>query len=162
VSDMLDRIDMGLLTILQNNARTSNKEMAAAVGLAPSTCHERIKRLWDIGVVRSMHAEVDPQALGVGLEALLFIELAKHERGTVDLFLEDVARIPEVRFAALITGRHDLIVHVAVRDTTHLKNLALDRFTSRAGVTRIETSVIYETRHRRELPNLLDLRPTRG
>jgi len=80
------------------------------------------------------------------------IELAKHERATVDSFMEDVVRIPEVRFAFLVTGRHDLVVHVVVRDMQHLKDLALDRFTNRPGVTRIETSIIFDARRRYELP----------
>ena len=101
-----------------------------------------------------LHAEVAPQAMGVGLEALLMIELAKHERATVDRFMDDIVEIPEVRSAHLITGRYDLVVHVVARDTRHLKDLALDRFTNRPGVTRIETSIIYETRTRYELPAL--------
>ena len=74
------------------------------------------------------------------------IELSKHERGTVDKFMDEVARIPEVRSARLITGRYDVVVHVVARDTRHLRDLALDQFTSRPGVARIETSIVYETR----------------
>lgn len=150
----LDRIDTEILRLLQNNARLSNKQIAAAVGLAPSSVHDRIKRLWADGVMTGLHAEVAPQAMGVGLEALLMIELAKHERATVDRFMDDIVEIPEVRSAHLITGRYDLVVHVVARDTRHLKDLALDRFTNRPGVTRIETSIIYETRTRHELPML--------
>lgn len=150
----IDRIDARILELLQNDARASNKQIAAAVGLAPSSVHERLKRLWADGILLGCHAEVAPSAMGVGLEALLLIELAKHERATVDRFMEEVVAIPEVRSAHLITGRYDLVVHVVARDTRHLKDLALDRFTSRPGVTRIETSIIYETRVRRELPML--------
>jgi DNA-binding Lrp family transcriptional regulator len=148
----LDRIDAEILRLLQNDARLSNKQIAAAVGLAPSSVHDRLKRLWAEGVLTGLHAEVAPQAMGVGLEALLMIELAKHERATVDRYLDEIVEIPEVRSAHLITGRYDLVVHVLARDTRHLKDLALDRFTNRPGVTRIETSIIYETRTRHELP----------
>jgi DNA-binding Lrp family transcriptional regulator len=150
----LDRIDYGILGELQKNVRLANKELAAAVGIAPSTCHERVKRLWELGVLVGAHAEVEPRAFGVGLEALLFIELSKHERANVDSFMSEVVDIPEVRTAFLITGRHDLVVHVVARDTVHLKDLALDRFTNRPGVTRIETSIIYESKKRAELKNL--------
>lgn len=152
----LDRIDFEILAILQNDARVQNKELAARLGLAPSSCHERVKRLWRDGVLTGAHCVVDARQLGVGIEALLFIELAKHERNTVDTFMADVVTIPEVRSAFLITGRYDLVVHVVARDTRHLKDLALDRFTSRAGVTRIETSIIYEQRRRMAVPVLLD------
>ena len=130
----------------------ATKLAAARVELAPSSTHERIKRMRDSGVLRGTHAEVDPKALGIGLEALFMIELSKHQRGTVDQFMDDIAGVPEVRVAFLMTGRYDVVVHVVVRDTQHLKDLALDQFTSRPGVTRIETSIIYEARRRYQLP----------
>jgi len=153
-SAVLDRTDAAILSLLQNNARLSVKEIAAEIGLAPSSTHERIRRLREADILRGAHAQVDPKALGIGLEALLMIELSKHRRSTVDSFLEEVVKVPEVRFAFLVTGRHDLVVHVVVRDTQHLKDLALDNFTNRPGVTRIETSIIFDARHRYELPLL--------
>ncbi len=72
---ILDRIDFEILSLLQKNARLTNKELAAAIGLAPSSCHERLKRLRAESVLLGAHAEVDPSALGIGLEALLMIEL---------------------------------------------------------------------------------------
>lgn len=154
----LDRIDFGILRLLQNNARLSVKEIAAEVGLAPSTTHERIRRLRDSGVLLGAHAEVEPKALGVGLEALCMIELTKHKRGAVDRFMDDLVAVPEVRSAWLVSGRYDLVVHVVVRDTAHLKDLALDRLTNRPGVMRIETSLIFEARRRYELPVFRDVR----
>lgn len=154
----LDRIDIGILKLLQNDARLSVKALAAKIGLAPSTTYERIDRMRKTGVLRGAHAEVDPKALGVGLEALFMIELSKHKRGLVDDFLDEIVNIPEVRSAYLLTGRHDLIVHVAVKDTQHLKDLALDRFTNRPAVTRIETSIIFDSRRRYELPVFRPLR----
>jgi DNA-binding Lrp family transcriptional regulator len=148
----LDRIDFAILSLLQNDARLSNKEIAAAIELAPSSTHERVKRLWDIGAIRGVHAEINPQALGVGIEALLMIELSKHERAVVDTFMQEVGGIAEVRSAFLLSGRWDVIVHVVARDTPHLKDLALDKFTNRAGVTRIETAIVYDARRRHEVP----------
>ena len=158
----LDRTDFGILRLLQNNASLSNKQIAAAVGLAPSSAHERLKRLRDDGVLRGTHADVEPKAMGIGLEALFLIELSKHERGGVDRFMTEVVEIPEVRSAFLITGRHDFVVHVVARDMRHLKDLSLDRFTNRPGVTRIETSIIYEARVRHELPQLQELSVLHG
>ena len=148
----LDRTDFEILMLLQKNARLSNKEIATAIGLAPSSCHERIKRLWKIGALRGAHAEIDPKVLGIGLEALLMIEFAKHNRDIVDRFLDEVVDMAEVRFAFLVTGRYDLVVHVVVRDMQHLKDLVFDHFTNRPGVTRIETSIIFDGRRRHELP----------
>ena len=94
-----DRTDIELLRLLQNDARMSNKELSAAVGLAPSSCHERLKRLRGDGVLKGAHAEVDFAALGFQVEALLFVALEKHTREVVDEFLRDMVTIPEVRSA---------------------------------------------------------------
>ncbi len=66
----------------------------------PASAHERLKRLRDDGVLRGAHADVDPKALGIGLEVLFLIESSKHERGAVDRFMAEVVEIPEVRSAA--------------------------------------------------------------
>ena len=143
---------------LARDARLSVKEIAAEVGLAASFTHERIQRLRDSGVIRGSHFDVNPKALGVGLEALFMIGLEKHKRGTVDKLMDAIVNVLEVRSVFLVTGRHDLVVHVVVRDTKHLKDLALDQFTNRPGMTRIETSIIFDARQRHELPVLRALK----
>jgi DNA-binding Lrp family transcriptional regulator len=65
---VLDRIDFGILRLLQNDASLSNKEVAAAIGLAPSRAHERLKRLRQEGILRGFHADVAPKALGVSTQ----------------------------------------------------------------------------------------------
>ena len=63
----------------------------------------------------------------------------------------ELQRHPRNRQHSHLTGRHDMVVHVAVRDMKHLKDLALDSFTNRPGVTQIETSIIYEATYRHDL-----------
>lgn len=82
----LDRIDFEIMRLLQKNARLSNKQIAAAVRLAPSTCHQRIKNLQTSGVIRGAHADADLRAIGLNLEALAFITLAKYERAVIEVF----------------------------------------------------------------------------
>ncbi|GJL94860.1 MAG: AsnC family transcriptional regulator [Hyphococcus sp.] len=154
----LDRIDFEILQALQKNARISNKELAAIIGLAPSSCHERLKRLNSEGVFRGVHLDVDPALLGYDLKAILMMEVA-HESHDVDQFMSEVEDIPEVIDIALITGRYDLIVHVVVRDTNHLKNLAMAKFSNRPEIKRLETSIIYESRRTYHLPMIEEAAP---
>jgi DNA-binding Lrp family transcriptional regulator len=158
----LDRTDFELIRLLQNNAWMSNKQIAAAVRLAPSTCHERIRNLRASGVIRGAHAEVDPRAIGLSLEALAFIKLANYERAVIDQFMSDMESIPEVRSVFLVNGRYDVIIHLAVKDIDHLRNLGLDRITSQSAVVNIETSIVYDSRSRHELPILLDAAQLKG
>ncbi len=82
----LDRIDRLIVRRLQNNARTSNKELAAEAGIAPSTALERTRRLEAEGVIVGYHAEVSPQAIGVGVQALVGVSLRQHARPLVEAF----------------------------------------------------------------------------
>ncbi len=140
----LDRIDSQIVAALQKDARLSNKELAAMVGLAPSSCHTRVRRLTDSGVFRSFCTEIDPARAGVGLETLVQIRLTdhgeKHGRKTVQ-FLESC---PEVVEIFLIAGQVDLVLHVAVRDTQHLRKLVLDTIATRPEVADVDTRLVYE------------------
>ena len=146
-SELIDRIDRDILAHLQNDARISNKELAAKVGLAPSSCLARVKRLEESGALLGYHAEVDPRAYGVTLEALIAIRLEKHARGAIAAFERHLATLPEVRGVFHVAGANDYLVHVAVRDADHLRELALDAFSTRAEVAHMETSLIFS--HRR-------------
>ena len=149
----LDRIDHGILTLLQKDARLSNKELAAAVGLAPSSCLERTRRLLAAGHVRGFHADVAPESLGIELQALVFVELAAHTAGTYEGFRDGISGEREVVALFNVAGRQDFVLHVAVRDTDHLREFALERLTARGDVRRIETSLVFEHMRKPELPD---------
>ena len=140
----LDRIDVALIGHLQEDARSTVKELAAKVSLSPSATHDRMRRLFADGVVTGVHAEVDPVAIGVGLQAIVQVHLRRHSRPQVIAFRDHAISLPEVLTVTHVTGAVDFLVHVAVRDTEHLRDLALEAFTTRDEVARIETSVVYE------------------
>jgi len=144
VVDELDRADLMILGVLHHNARITNKDLAAAAGLAPSTCLERVRRLLRLGVLRGFHAEVDLSALGIGLQAMIAVRMQKHSRELVESFHAYVSELPEVLAVYHVTGRDDYLIHVAVRDDQHLRDLALDSFTTRPEVGHIETRLIFE------------------
>src|SRR5262249_23022995 len=92
----LDRIDFEILSALQNDARLANKELAARIGMAPSSCLERVRTLTRAGVLRGSHADVDAAALGIGLEALVAIRLVKHSREAFRSLYATMLAMPEV------------------------------------------------------------------
>lgn len=161
----LDRIDTRILVALQKNARLSNKELAFGVGLAPSSCLERVRKLIASGVLRGFHAEVDPKALGIGLQAMIAVRLRDHSREAFDTFRTHLLTLPEVMRIYHVTGPNDFLVHAAVRNPEHLRDLALDGFTSRPEVAHLETSIIFERLSNPVLPDLpvsVATRPTRA
>jgi DNA-binding Lrp family transcriptional regulator len=140
----LDSFDRAIITALRANARLSNKDLAEMVGLAPSTCLERVRRLRDLKILKGFHADMDLGAVGVGTEAMIGVRMSEHSRELVDTFLKYVQTLPEVLQIYHVAGADDFLVHVAVRDTKHLRDLALDSFTTRAEVDRIETRLIFQ------------------
>lgn len=148
----LDRIDFAILRLLSKDAWLSNKQIAAAVGLAPSSCHERIKSLRARGVLMGAHAEVNLQAIGFALEAVLFVQLGKLEVDVVDHFVSSTAAIPEVRGVFLVSGRSDLIVDVVVRDMQHLKAIISQHFNRHDVVLRVETSIVFNRQQTHTMP----------
>lgn len=155
VHTALDPIDRQLVRLLSDDGRMSNKALAAAVGIAPSTCSERVQRLLDRGVLSGFHAEVEPSALGVGLQALVIVRLRRHAEELVHRFWEHTAAMPEVKAVYHLSGGNDFLCHVVVRDADHLRKVAVSGFTSLPEVGHIETSLIFEHRSKPGLPDLM-------
>jgi DNA-binding Lrp family transcriptional regulator len=152
-SQPLDRIDHEILEALQNNARLSNKELAASVGLAPSSCLARVNRLIRDEVIRGFHAEVDPSALGIALEALVFVRIVRHQSALMEGLWDHLVGLPEVRELYYVAGSHDLVVHVAVRDVEHLRELVAEEIAGRDELGQLETSLIFSHRRSAVLPD---------
>ena len=140
----LDRTDRAIIGLLQKNARLTNKELAARVGIAQSTCSERVRRLERTGVLQGFHADVDLAVLGVGLQAMIAVQLQRHERTQVDRIRAYAESLPEVVAFYHMAGSDDFLVHVVVRDSDHLRDIAMGAFTAQPEVTHIETSIIFE------------------
>ena len=149
---MLDRTDYALLRLLRKNARLANKDLAAKTGIAPSTALERIRRMREARVLLGYHAEIAPEAIGIGLQAMVSVRLARHSRALVDSFHRHVLALPEALACYHVAGADDFLVHVGVRDSEHLRNFTLTAFTEREEVAHIETRLIFEYQRNVELP----------
>ena len=139
----LDRTDRELILALQKNARISNKELAELVGLAPSTCLERLRRLRTRGVLRGFHATVDLTQIGRPTQAIIAVRLRVHDRAQIDAFASHVTELPDALAVYHVSGADDYLVHAAVSDTDHLRTLVLD-LTARPEVDHVETRLIFE------------------
>ena len=120
----MDRIDDAILAALQNDGRMSNKELAAAVGLAPSSCLERVRRLHSRGVITGFHAELEPAALAIGLQAFVFVRLARHVRDDVETFRDYVAALPEVVGVYHVAGVEDFVRQLEPGDYISVVDIA--------------------------------------
>ena len=152
MSEPLDNIDREILALLRQNARISNKALAEQLGMAPSSCLERVRKLESRGVLTGYHAAVNTRALGIGMQAMVSVQLAEHRRENVESLKAHFLTLPEVMSIFHVAGGTDFLVHVVVRDSDHLRELALHGFTSRPEVRHIETGLIFETVRSMKLP----------
>src|SRR5437879_11658732 len=93
---VLDEVDRRILVLLAADARMPNNALAERVGIAPSTCLTRVRALRENGTIRGFHADIDPAALGRGLQAMITVRLQSHARGHIPDFMAKIARLPEV------------------------------------------------------------------
>ena len=140
----LDATDWAILDVLQDDARTSNRELAAAVHVSPSTSSERVRNLRADGVIRGYHADVDYGALGRHVQALTAITIRPPTREIIEAFRNWVSELPEIVGVFVVSGAADFLLHVAVPDTDALYAFVIDRLTERAEVADVNTSVVYE------------------
>ena len=140
---MIDETDIQILKILQQNARTSNAEIARQVGMAPSAILERIRRLETKGVIQGYEARINPEALGLNLLAFVFVrssDMAGEEKMAAVM-----AQFPEVQEVHHIAGEDCFMAKVRVRDAKSLGRLLRERFGAISKVISTRTTVVLET-----------------
>ena len=141
----LDRTDLRMLAVLQGEGRITNAELAEKVNLSPSACLRRLQRLEGEGIITGYSAQVDPQAVGLGLEAFVRVQLTKHERAAVERFVELVNGWDEVVACYALTGDMDYLLHVYVADLQDFSRFLLDRLLNAAGVADVNSSFVPRT-----------------
>ncbi|WP_323027963.1 Lrp/AsnC family transcriptional regulator [Gelidibacter japonicus] len=141
----LDKKDIQLLALLQNNARLSNKELAAVLDVAPSTCHERLKKLTQYGFFKDFRAGINLKKLGINIEVLIAVRLKSHERNVVNLFIQKLQLLDGVIRYYHMAGDTDFMIHVAVKDSDELRSFIMDKLASFEGIDHIESSMIYDS-----------------
>ncbi|TDD34180.1 Lrp/AsnC family transcriptional regulator [Saccharopolyspora elongata] len=157
----LDSVDWRILEELQNDATLPNRVLAERVGLAASSCLQRVRRLREQGVITGSHIDVNPAATGLALEAVVAINVRPHTRQVVDQFREFVMGQPETRSLLHVSGQADFLLHVAVADTKHLQEFLVDKLASRTEVRHFTSSIVLEQLHTRALTPPRQLRPKR-
>jgi len=140
----LDDIDRQIVTALHADARIPNSALAELVGIAASTCHGRVRRLQQLGVIRGFHADIDPAAIGLGLQAMISVSLQSGARARIRDFIAHMRRLPQVMDVYFLAGADDFILHVAARDTAHLRAFVVEHLNTDADVAGTQTSLIFE------------------
>jgi DNA-binding Lrp family transcriptional regulator len=140
----LDETDHILLDELSRDGRMTNNALAAAAGIAPSTCLGRVRALVERGVIRGFHADIDPVAVGRSLQAMIAVRVQPNARPHLAEFGEQLSALNEVLNVYFIAGADDYLVHVATADSEGLRLFVLEHLSAHPAVERTETILIFE------------------
>ncbi len=140
----LDEVDRRILNLLHGDARIANNALAEAVGIAPSTCHGRVRRLVDLGVIRGFYTDIDPVAVGLPLQAMISVNLQFNARGNIRSFIQQIRSRRQVMDVYFLAGADDFILHVAARDTEDLRSFVVENLNADADVAGTQTSLVFE------------------
>lgn len=141
----LDRIDLLLLAQLQRSGRLTNAELAERVHLSASATLRRVQRLEREGVIAGYCAQVDPERVGLGLQAFVRVQLSRHDSEAIAAFTACVNGWDEVVACHALTGDMDYLLQVAVRDLEHFSRFLLDHLLNQAGVADVNSSFVLRT-----------------
>jgi Lrp/AsnC family leucine-responsive transcriptional regulator len=141
---VLDDIDRRIVAALQTEGRLAMVDLAEKVGLSPTPCQRRVKRLEDEGVIARYAALVSPEAMGMGLQALVEVTLDDHAEATVEAFENAIRARPEVVACYAVTGDMDFLVHVFAPDLARFSDFAMKALLRMPGVKGTKSSFIMQ------------------
>jgi DNA-binding Lrp family transcriptional regulator len=138
----MDAIDRKILAELQQDGRLTVTDLAAKVRLSLSPCHRRLRDLEKSGAIRGYRAVVDPAALGLTFEALVFITMRQADRDTVARFEAAVAEVPAVVQAQRLFGDPDYLLRVLTADLAAYQRLYDEQLATLPGVQRLNSTLV--------------------
>ena len=141
----IDRLDREILRVLRGDGRISNADLAETVGLSPSACLRRVRRLEQAGVIRGYTALIDLPSNGDGLVVMTQITLERQTKAFLDQFERAVRRCPEVHDCYLMAGSADYLVKLKIRDASDYERLHQEVLSQLPGVVRLQSSFAIRT-----------------
>ena len=141
---MIDDIDRKIIAVLQAEGRLPIVDLADRVGLSPTPCQRRVKRMEEEGVITRYAALISPEAMGYGLQALVEVTLDDHSDKTVEAFEAAIRDRPEVVACYAMTGDMDFLLHVLAPDLAHFSDFAMKALLRMPGVKGSRSSFIMQ------------------
>ncbi|HTN09731.1 MAG TPA: Lrp/AsnC family transcriptional regulator [Acetobacteraceae bacterium] len=137
----LDAIDRRILRTLQRDGRMQNNDLARAVGLSPSPCLRRVRLLEEAGVIARYVAVLDPAKIGKPLTLFARIWLKAQDEDTIEHFMAEVIKLPEVLECYLMLGDCDAMVRVVAADIADYRRIQSEHLSRIKGVQNVKTDV---------------------
>lgn len=140
-----DKFDLAILKVLQQDARASLQDISKRVGLSPTPCWTRIKRMEAEGVIRGYTVRIDPPSVGLTETVIVQVTLESHTDETLYEFGKILEQIPEVLEAYLVSGDYDYYIRIAVKDTRDYERLLREKLYRIPGIRHSKSSFVLRT-----------------
>ena len=141
----LDQIDHSLLEILQSNGKITNAQLSKEIGLSPAPTLERVKKLEVSGIIKSYHAQIDREKVGLGVMTFVQVSLAGHRKAVSEAFVEKISKVPEIIECHHVTGSCDFLLKVIAKDINSYQKLIMETINEIEEVASTQTMVILST-----------------
>lgn len=135
----LDKIDLQILKLLQENSKITNLDLSKKIGLSPAPTLERVKKLEQSGVIKSYHAKVDAVAIGLNVRTFALVNLAWQKEQALDNFLAKIRSIDEVTECYIITGEADFLMKIVCKDLPSYEKLLFKTLSQIEEIERIKS-----------------------
>ena len=150
---LLDETDLKILKVLQSDARITNQELAERVGISPSPCLRRVRKLEQDGVIERYVTLVNPKAVSRGQHAFVEVRLEQQNRALTEKFEAEIQKLPEVLECYLMAGEWDYVLRVVVPDLEELRNFHMNKLGKVPGITNVKSIIcMKQAKFSTELP----------
>jgi Lrp/AsnC family transcriptional regulator, leucine-responsive regulatory protein len=141
----LDKMDLQILQIMQGNGRITNLQLSQEIGLSPAPTLERVRKLENSGLIKSYHAVVDEELLGLGIKTFLQIQLDFHRDNAIETFVKEVQAIKEITECHHVTSGCDFILKIYVKDIKAYERLIMEKISKISVIKTFQTMMILST-----------------
>ena len=145
MDNKFDKIDLKILKILQQNSKITNLDLSKKIGLSPAPTLERVKKLEANGIIKSYHALVDTQAIGLSVKTFVLVSLAWQKENALNAFLEKIKQIEEITECYIITGEADFLIKVVCKDIPTYEKLLFKTLSQIEEIERLKTLMTLST-----------------
>ncbi|MCB9309301.1 MAG: Lrp/AsnC family transcriptional regulator [Lewinellaceae bacterium] len=135
----MDKIDLKILRLLQENSKITNLELSKRIGLSPAPTLERVKKLEQSNIIQSYHAKVDSSAIGLNVKTYVLVSLAWNKKDALENFIKKIKKVPEITECYVITGEADILLKIVCKDIPTYEKLLFKSLSQIEEIERLKT-----------------------
>ncbi|MFM9873111.1 MAG: Lrp/AsnC family transcriptional regulator [Fimbriimonadaceae bacterium] len=151
MKERLDKSDRQILKLLQQDGRISNADLARKIGLSPPSMLQRVRKLEQSGFIKGYSTRLHAEKLGFNLDVMAMISLSMHQDQPIDLFIEEILKVPEVLACYHVSGDYDFMLRIVAKDMHDYERILKERLASIKAVGKIHSCFVLNVNKETEI-----------